>query len=99
MIGGEDGLVYVSAQVVTTCKSTCPLENDREVGVGGSDVDDLMDTVHRTRLERNVLDTGLCGTLNDLNGLPLSLEFQQQHRILQRGGPHDAFLAKEGAGR
>jgi hypothetical protein len=68
-IGREDWLVYVFARVVTTCASTGPLENDREVGIGGGDINDLTNAVHRTRLERNVLDTGLGETLDDLSGL------------------------------
>jgi hypothetical protein len=68
-IGREDWSAYVFAWVVTACVSTRPLESNREVGIGGGDINDLTDTVHGTRLERNVSDTGLCETLDDLSGL------------------------------
>ena len=68
-IGGEDWLMYVFTRVVTARASTRPLENDGEVGVGGGNINDLTNAVHRTRLERNMLDTGLGETLNDLSGL------------------------------
>ena len=59
----------VFARMVTTCPSPCPLKDDGEVGIGGSDVNNLTNAVHRTRLEGNVLNTGLGETLNYLCGL------------------------------
>jgi hypothetical protein len=61
--------VEIFARMVTSCASTCPLENDGEMGVRGGDVDDLTNTVDRTRFERNVLDTGVGEALDDLSGL------------------------------
>lgn len=68
-VEGKDGLVDAFARMVATCTSTRPLEEDEEAGIGGCDIDDLTNAVHRTRLEGNVLDTGLGKTLDYLSGL------------------------------
>lgn len=47
-VGREDWGVEVLAAVVASCASAGPLEDNRVVGVGRGDVDDLADTVDRS---------------------------------------------------
>lgn len=56
----------ILAGVVTTGATTSPLKNDGEVGVSGGNIDNLANAVDRTWLERDVLDTSVLETLDDL---------------------------------
>ena len=55
--------------MVTTRATASPLEDDREVGVGGGDVHDLADALDGAGLERDVLDAGGLQRADDLRGL------------------------------
>jgi hypothetical protein len=72
------------------------LQDDREVGIGSGDVDDLSNIIDQTRLEIDVLDSGLGQTLNSLrllcawntrcdtttlNGQPLLQLFMPQREL------------------
>lgn len=69
VVGGEHRLMEVLGRVMTTCTTTSPLHHDRKVGVVGSNVDDLTDTINGSRLEADVLDAGSAKAVNDLNSL------------------------------
>lgn len=58
-VGGKDGLMDGFAWMVTTRAFAYPLEDGGEVGIGGSDIDNLTNAIHQTRLEGNVPDKGL----------------------------------------
>ncbi len=65
----KNRLVEVLARVVATRTTAGPLEDDREVWVGGSDVDNLADTVDGTRLERDMANAGVGQAFDDLGSL------------------------------
>ena len=59
----------VLAGMVTASATSSPLQDDGEMGVGGSDVDDLADTINRTRLGGDMTDTRPRKTIDDLGRL------------------------------
>jgi hypothetical protein len=50
-IGCQDWLVEILKGMMSTSTTTSPLQNDREIGIGRCNVDDLMDTIYRSRFE------------------------------------------------
>ena len=66
--------------------------------LGDRNIEDLTNAIHRTGLEGNVFDTSLGETLNELSDI-FGRWNTDSNKILQRGDPHDASLAREEVGR